>query len=435
MTSLFDGSVGHVKNVSFGLGIIGFCGCLIGWFVAPRDFFVAYLFGHFFFLGLSLGSLALLMIHHLTAGDWGYAVRRFLESAVGKVPLLACLVETISYEFSTLSPWETRPVVSAAETLQIYLNPPGFVLRTAIVFAVWIIMARQLLKWSAEQDVTVSLEPTRKMRTLSGPGLVIYPVTMTFAAVDWLMSMEADWYSTMFPVLICIGQVLSALALVILLLAWAARSSPLGPLANEKNFHKLGNLLLAFTMMWAYLAFGQLLVIWSGNLPHEISWYLHRISGGWRWIAIFIALFHFFVPFFLLLMRAAKQRRRILAGIGACVLAAHIVAVWWTIAPGIYTKHFYVGWLAPAAFLGIGGIYAFAFLKDLANLRAAEEADLDSYGWIDRNSGTVRIPIDRAMQLLLERGLPDVGTGQTPLSLMQSRPGESATPPQLLKSP
>jgi hypothetical protein len=305
-------------------------------------------------------------------------VRRFLESAVGNLPLLALLFVPIFFGLANLYPWQNRAVVAADETLrvtQIYLNPLGFVLRTAIVFAVWIIMARQLLKWSAEQDVTVSLEPTRKMRTLSGPGLVIYPVTMTFAAVDWLMSMEADWYSTMFPVLICIGQVLSALALVILLLAWAARSSALGPLASEENFHKLGNLLLAFTMMWAYLAFGQLLVIWSGNLPHEISWYLHRISGGWRWIAIFIALFHFFVPFFLLLMRAAKKRRRILARIATCVLAAHIVAVWWTIAPSIYTKHFYVGWLAPAAFLGIGGIYAFAFFKNLETRRLVPQND------------------------------------------------------------
>jgi hypothetical protein len=173
----------------------------------------------------------------------------------------------------------------------------------------------------------------------------------------------------MFPVLICIGQILSALSLVILLLAWAARLSPLGLLATEANFHKLGNLLLAFTMMWAYLAFGQLLVIWSGNLPSEISWYLHRISDVWKWIAIFIALFHFFVPFFLLLMRAAKKRRTILARIAACVFAAHIVVVWWTIAPSVYSSHFYMGWVAPAAFLAIGGIYSFAFLRNLEKRR------------------------------------------------------------------
>jgi hypothetical protein len=378
MNSIFDGSVGRAKNVSLGLGIIGLIGCLIGWFIAPRDFFVAYLFGDFFFLGLSLGSLALLMIHHLTAGDWGYALRRFLESAVGNLPLLALLFVPVFFGLAQLYPWRHPTVVAADETLretQIYLNAPGFVLRTAIVFAIWIIMARQLLKWSSEQDATASLEPTRKMRTLSGPGLVIYPVTMTFAAVDWLMSMEAGWYSTMFPVLICIGQILSALALMILLLVCVAHSSPLGPLASEENFHKLGNLLLAFTMMWAYLAFGQLLVIWSGNLPHEISWYLHRISDGWKWIAIFIALFHFFVPFFLLLMRPAKKRRRILASIAACVFAAHVVAIWWTIAPSVYTKHFYLGWLAPAAFLGIGGIYSFAFLKNLERRRLVPQND------------------------------------------------------------
>jgi hypothetical protein len=372
MSSTLDGSVGRLKNISLGLGVIGLIGCLIGWFIEPRDFFVAYLFGHFFFLGLSLGSLGLLMIHHLTAGDWGYAVRRFFESAVANLPLLALLFVPIFFGLAQLYPWQNPAVVSAHETLretQIYLNAPGFVLRTAIVFAIWIIMARQLLKWSAEQDATVSLEPTRKMRTLSGPGLVVYPVTMTFAAVDWLMSMEADWFSTMFPVLICIGQILSALALVILLLTWAARLSPLGLLASEENFHKLGNLLLAFTMMWAYLAFSQLLIIWSGNLPHEISWYLHRISDGWKWIAIFIALFHFFAPFFLLLMRSVKKRARVLASIAGCVFAAHIVAIWWTIAPSIYTKHIHVGWLAPVAFLGIGGIYSFAFLKNLEKRR------------------------------------------------------------------
>ena len=378
MSWILHRSVGRAKNVSLGLGIIGLIGCLIGWFIAPRDFFVAYLFGDFFFLGLSLGSLALLMIHHLTAGDWGYALRRFLESAVGNLPLLALLFVPVFFGLAQLYPWRHPTVVAADETLretQIYLNAPGFVLRTAIVFAIWIIMARQLLKWSSEQDATASLEPTRKMRTLSGPGLVIYPVTMTFAAVDWLMSMEAGWYSTMFPVLICIGQILSALALMILLLVCVAHSSPLGPLASEENFHKLGNLLLAFTMMWAYLAFGQLLVIWSGNLPHEISWYLHRISDGWKWIAIFIALFHFFLPFFLLLMRPAKKRRRILASIAACVFAAHVVASWWTIAPSVYTKHFYLGWLAPAAFLGIGGIYSFAFLKNLERRRLVPQND------------------------------------------------------------
>src|ERR687891_1623618 len=294
MISIVNGHADRAKVISAGIGALGMAGCIAGWVFAPADFFLAYLFAHFFFLGLSLGALGLLMIHHLTSGYWGYSVRRFFESAVGNLPLLAVLFVPVFFGVPHLYPWKNPSVVAADEILRSrlsYLNTPGYVIRTVVVFAVWIVMARCLLKWSAAQDVTVSVEPTRKLRTLSGPGLVIYPVTMTFAAVDWLMSMEADWYSTMFPVLLCIGQILSALALVILLLAWAARSSPLSPLASEDTFHKLGNLLLAFTMMWAYLAFGQLLVIWSGNLPQEISWYLHRVSGGWRWIAVSIAVF------------------------------------------------------------------------------------------------------------------------------------------------
>src|SRR5213078_938264 len=237
-----NGVTKRAKPIFASVGILGLAGCIVGWIFAPADFFLAYLFGHFFFLGLSLGALGLLMIHHLTGGYWGYSVRRFLESAVGNLPFLAVLFLPVFFGLPYLYPWKNISVVATDEILHsrlYYLNTPGYVIRTIVVFAVWIVMARFLLKWSAAQDVSVSVEPTRKLRTLSGPGLVIYPVTMTFAAVDWLMSMEADWYSTMFPVLICIGQILSALALVILLLAWAARSSVLGSLASEENFHKL----------------------------------------------------------------------------------------------------------------------------------------------------------------------------------------------------
>jgi hypothetical protein len=365
MNWIVDPSANRTKAISLVIGVIGLAGCVIGWIMTPRDFFVAYLFGEVFFIGLSLGSLCLLMIHHLTNGYWGYGVRRFLEAAVGNLPLLALLFVPIFFGLSELYPWRHPTIAAAHELLekkQGYLNMPGFIVRTVVVFATWIIISRLLLKWSAQQDVTVSVQPTRKMRTLSGPGLVIYPITMTFAAVDWIMSMEAEWYSTMFPVLICIGQVLGALALMILLFAWAAESPQLSKLAGEDTFHKIGNLLLAFTMLWAYLAFGQLLIVWSGNLPSEISWYLHRISGGWRWVASFIALFQFFVPFFLLLMRPVKKKRHLLAMIAGCVFVSHIVTIWWTIAPSIYSSGFYVSWLAFAAFVGIGGLWWATFL-------------------------------------------------------------------------
>jgi hypothetical protein len=369
MISIINGSTGRLKALSLGIGMVGLAASVVGWILAPGDFFPSYLFAHLFFLGLSLGSLGLLMIHHLTAGYWGYSIRRLLESAIANLPLLAVLFIPVCFGLPELYPWENPAIVAADKVLRArhyYLNTPGYIIRSAVIFAIWIIMARYLLKWSAEQDTTVSVQPTIKMRKLSGPGLVIYPVAMTFAAMDWLMSLERDWYSTMFAVIICIGQILSALAFVILLLSGVARSKQLAPIiGREDTFHKIGNLLLAFTMLWAYVQFGQLLVIWSGNLPHEISWYLNRVRGGWRWVAVVLFLFHFLVPFFLLLMRPIKKRRQLLAWVAGCIFAAHIVDVWWTIVPSLHTQHFYITWQAFATFLGIGGIWSAAFLWNL----------------------------------------------------------------------
>ena len=369
MSSVVNRWADRAKVISLGVGLLGLAGCVAGWIFAPADFFVAYLFGHLFFLGLSLGSLALLMIHHLTSGYWGYSARRFFESAVANLLLLAVLFVPIFFGLQQLYPWKNPAIVAADEILhsrQYYLNAPGYIIRSAVVFAIWIVITRFLLKWSAEQEATMSVEPTRKMRTLSGPGLVIYPITMTFAAIDWLMSLEKDWYSTMFAVMICIGQMLSALAFVILLLVTAAGSRQLGPIiSKEDTFHKIGNLLLAFTMLWAYLEFGQLLITWSGNLPHEISWYLNRVADGWRWVCVFLFLFNFFIPFFLLLMRPVKRRPEVLGAVAGCILIAHIVDVWWTIAPSLHPEHFYVSWWAIPAFLGIGGIWSAAFLRNM----------------------------------------------------------------------
>jgi len=369
MISIVNGQTDRAKIICAGGGLLGLAGCIAGWIFAPADFFVAYLFGHEFFLGISLGALGLLMIHHLTSGYWGYSVRRFLESAVSTLPLLAVLFVPVFLGLRYLYPWKNPSVVAEDEILRsrvYYLNTAGYVIRSAVMFATWIVMAHCLLKWSAEQDVTASVEPTRKMRTLSGPGLVIYPVTMTFAALDWLMSLEKDWYSTMFAVMICIGQMLSALAFVILLLLVVRRDPQFAPIISiEDTLHKIGNLLLAFTMLWAYLEFGQLLITWSGNLPHEISWYFNRGAGGWRWVCGFLFLFNFFIPIFLLLMRPVKRRVQVLASVAGCVLIAHIVDVWWTIAPSLHVGHFYFSWWAVVAFLGIGGIWTAAFLKNM----------------------------------------------------------------------
>ena len=385
-------SILRARRISFAIGLPALVACALGSTIDHREFFLSYLFGFLFWLGIALGCSGFLMVHHLTGGRWGYPIRRFFEGAISTLPFLAALFVPLFFGLPQLYPWATAANIAADKVLQhkhAYMNAPLFIVRTIIFFAIWILLARLLIKWSAQQDATRSVEPTKKLRALSGPGLVIYPTTVTFAFVDWVMSMEADWYSTVFPLLICIGQMLSALAFVVIvigLLVPSPQSSPTGrgdpfspggekagmrgpvsqidalhSLLGKENFHHLGNLLLTFTMLWAYLAYAQLIVIWSGDLPHEISWYLHRIAGGWRVIAFALLIFHFFGPFFLLLFRQTKRRTEFLVAIAVIIFLAHIADVWWVVAPSLYRNGFHASWMAPLAWIGIGGIWLAIF--------------------------------------------------------------------------
>jgi hypothetical protein len=258
-----------------------------------------------------------------------------------------------------LYPWTSHP---PAGQKALYLNVTGFAVRTLIFFAIWIVLAALLRRWSLQQDSTPDPEPTRRLRTLSGPGMVIYPLTATFAYIDWVMSLEPEWYSTIFLVIIIIGQILSAFAFAIVVLAAFRNLSPLSDILLPIHFHHLGNLLLTFVMFWTYVAFSQLLVIWSGNLPHEISWYLHRSNGSWIWIVAALAFFHFLLPFFLLLFRGVKRNVGLLAGIAGAVLLMHLINVFWLVVPSFYPKGVHVSWLDLAAPIGIGGFWLALFL-------------------------------------------------------------------------
>ncbi|HZV34386.1 MAG TPA: hypothetical protein VFB72_07390, partial [Verrucomicrobiae bacterium] len=264
------------------VGLIGLALCVVGAFVNTDNFFGAYLFGYLFWLGLALGCFVVAMIHYLTAGQWGEETRRVYEAGYMTLPLMAVLFLPIFFGVHRLYPWARPDEVASDKVLQAkahYENFPMFTGRMIVIFAIWIVMALLLRRWSVAQDQTKDVAPLRRMRTLSGPGIVIYGLTTTVAFVDWVMSLEADWHSTMFPVIIWIGQVLSAYAFATMALAWFKEYKPISGLQLTAPFHQLGNLLLAFVIFWTYVGFGQLLIIWSGNLPHEITWYLHHIEG------------------------------------------------------------------------------------------------------------------------------------------------------------
>lgn len=351
-------------------GVAGLGLCLFGAFYNTRQFFISYLFGYLFWLGIALGCLGFLMIHHLTGGRWGFPVRRFFEAAVMTLPLMALLFIPICFGLRDLYSWTDAHAVAVNPILRHrseYMTQPLYVIRAAMFFVIWSVAAFVLNKWSLQQDATADVEPTQKLRTLSGPGIVLYPLTATFVFVDWVLSLEPDWYSTMFLVLIVIGQMLAGLAFAIILLAWLRNSEPYSKIITKTHFHHLGMLLFAFVMLWTYMAFSQLLIIYAGNLPHEIVWYRHRIAGDWKTVVWFLVLFHFCVPFFLLLSRDLKKDARTLATLAAVVFFAHIVYDYWLIAPSFSPAGIRFHWLDFAAAIGVGGIWIAAFARRLNN--------------------------------------------------------------------
>jgi hypothetical protein len=368
MNESIHDQLNRLQRLGLLAGGAGLLLCGLGMSVNPRQFFVSYLCGFTFWLGLSLGCLGVAMIHHLTGGRWGFMTRRFLEAGFMTLPLLAALFVPLLFGLRELYPWARPDAVAASEMLrhkQIYLNVPGFIGRAGFFFAVWIAMAFLLRKWSGQQDASPDPRPTIRMRTLSGPGMVVYPLTATFAFVDWVMSIEPAWHSTMFLVIVLIGQILSAFAWVTLLLAWFREQAPFREAVTPRHFHDLGNLLLAFVVFWTYVSFGQFLIIYSGNLPHEIDWYLHRIGGDWKWVVGGLALFHFLVPFFLLLFRGVKRNVPRLAAIAALIFGVHVAAVYWLIAPTFHPEGIRVHWLDAAAFVGLGGLWLAGFAASL----------------------------------------------------------------------
>ncbi len=350
-------------------GVAAIALTILGGLAYPQQFFISWLMGEIFWLGLALGSLAWAMIHYLTGGRWGYALRRIFESAMGTLPLLLATFLPLLFGLRFLYPWAAGNGLSTDHEMQqhhIYMNGWAFAVRGVVVFAIWILLSWRLRSLSMQQDGTESAEPTRKLRALSGPGLVVYPLTATFAFVDWIMSTEPNWYSTVFPILICIGQMLSALCGGILMLFLMRRQKTMASASGPETFQHLGSLLLAMTMMWAYLAFSQLLIIWSGDLPHEISWYLHRSAGLWKYVAIFLFAFHFAIPFALLLSRRNKRYIERLALVAGMVLVAHTVDVWWLIVPSFHPDGLWFHWMNVTAFVGIGAIWLGLFGSKLS---------------------------------------------------------------------
>ncbi|MCE7984382.1 MAG: hypothetical protein DYG89_24680 [Caldilinea sp. CFX5] len=342
--------------IAAGVGILL---CLLGLFVDPAQFFRSYLFAYLFWLSMALGCLAIVMMHYLTGGDWGLVLRRPMEAGALTLPLLAILFVPLLFGLRTLYPWAQPAVVAADELLQHkqpYLNIPFFLVRAVIYFMAWCGLAFWLRRGSIRLDQTGDPWLVKRLQKVSAGGLALFGLTVTFALIDWLMSLEPHWYSTIYGAMVATGAVLQAFAFGIIVVCLLAERPPLAAVVTPRVFNDLGSLLFAFVMLWAYMAFSQFLLIWAGNLPEEIPWYVRRLAGGWQWVALAIVLFHFALPFVLLLSREVKRNARLVLGIAVLVVVTRLLDTFWLVAPD-FGERGPLHWLDIATVIAIGGLW------------------------------------------------------------------------------
>jgi len=362
-------SIGRLQQRALAVGVVGAVLCLIGWVRWPSQFFHSYLVAFLFILGLSLGSMGLLMLQHLTSGQWGIIIRRPLEAAMRTLWLVAVLFVPVIFGMKYIyGAWLNAPATgdgALSHFQKTYLTTNNFIIRAVIYFAVWLLLVTMLERWSRQQDVdTANRALRRKFKMLSGPGIILYVFGVGFASIDWAMSLSPHWFSTIYGFIFVVGEVISSLCLVIAISVLLSRSAPMAGLIQARHLSDLGKLLLAFVMLWAYFSFSQLLIIWSGNLPDEISFYRSRLYGSWGVVAVLILIFHFFTPFFMLLSRDLKRSANLLPKVAFLLILMRLVDLYWTTRPE-FTSSALPSWFDIVVPVTLGGLWLAFFARNL----------------------------------------------------------------------
>src|SRR5215470_1601885 len=332
---------------SLGVGLLfGVFSLILAIFKDTREqFFHSYLLGFMLWLGVTLGSMAILMIQHMTGGKWGMVIRRQLEAAVRCLPLMAILFIPIIAGMPYLyGAWlhpdpKNKHLVELSQDYMtrggtapfLFLN--GYIGRAVIYFAIWSLFAYGLLRLSAQQDNPPVVNPAPRFRRIAAPGLILYAFTISFAVIDWVMSLSPPWISTIYGFIFIVGELLSALCVMVVVETILSKYEPTASLLKPKEVHDHGKLILTFVMLWAYFSFSQLLIIWAGNLPTEISFFTRRLYSGWQAVALALVVFHFAVPFLLLLSRSFKREARTLVWLASWLLFMRFVDLFWYIEP------------------------------------------------------------------------------------------------------
>ena len=357
------------RALMLGLGGLALLG--IGFAVGSKSAFQAYLVGYIYWLTIALGCLGLQLLHHVTRGAWGLVIRRILEAGARTLPWMALLFLPILLGIKDIYSWSNPEVMNANEYIkhkQPYLNFGFFALRAAIYFAIWCFLALRLSKLSRDQDTApADSDIWRRMQIYAAPGVLIYCLTVTFAAFDWLMSLNPLWASTIYGAYMIVCTGLSTLAFVIVVASLLVSEQPMSRAFAPRHFHDYGKLMFAFTMLWGYLSFSQFLIIWSANLPEEIQFYLTRYKHGWQWLGLALVALHFALPFLILLSSEIKRRPERLVKVALFMLVIRFVDLYWQTAPNFQADSMLPDWRYLAAVLGVGGIWLWLFTRELSS--------------------------------------------------------------------
>ncbi|MCF6284056.1 MAG: hypothetical protein L3K26_02555 [Candidatus Hydrogenedentes bacterium] len=363
------------------LAAIGGLIVAIGWGFLNGSMFQGLLIGYLLIFALGVSSLALVMLHHLCGGSWSFVAQRIAEAGSRTLPFLAlvgALVMGGALMFSTVFPWANAEFLNIEENHLIkymshekeaFLNIKTFAICFVGYFAVWIGFMLAFNGWSKKLDDTGDPKYISKMKIWAGFGCVFYVLTMTFAATHWAMSTDPTFFSTIYGAWMIAGGALSMMCFCVIMLTWLSDEGPLAEKVSPQIYHHFGNFMLGFTIFWSYLSFSPFLIIWYGNLPEEIGWYLHRSGGGLAAMTVVLIVGVWFTPMYLLMMRNNKTNPNKLRKIAFYILATRVVDMYWNIAPSFENNHNTIGWGTVVSTLGavagIGGLWLWVFLNEL----------------------------------------------------------------------
>ncbi|HTS38624.1 MAG TPA: hypothetical protein VMH04_23325 [Candidatus Solibacter sp.] len=372
-----------VKTLAQRLLIAGAVFALISAWIAfsnPDQFYPAYLVAFMDWLGVALGSMAIIMIRHLTGGGWGVVIRRLQGAAMRTLPLLTVLFIPIFIAVwqGRMYPWAMSPdkiteprirehLLKHSFVTAKYLNLNGLWVRAAIYFLIWNLLSFLLSKWSKEGDSSSARDNTDRFKAVSGPGLILLGGTLSFAIIDWVMSLDPSWISTIFPLAVLIGGVLSAMCFAVVAERILFDYKPMSEMLHPDFVHDHGKWILTFIMVWAYFNFSQWLIIWGGNLPTEITYYIHRINNGWGWVALIMVLGHFALPFAILLSRPFKRDIRKLVWLAVWMLFMGWLDLVWIIEPN-FSQTLRITVADVVVSIAFGCLWMGYFFRNLASL-------------------------------------------------------------------